>query len=105
MKGKLQKRIVTQVCKGRVLSSKNPKTIKVDINFQIKSDKMKNSWNQAVLDALSARKNFENDEQRCDKLLYDYTDKPKPKPTTEKRKSTAKRKSLIPNRKRSTHSP
>merc|ERR1712137_799269 len=41
MKGKLQKRIVTQ----------------------IKSDKMKNSWNQAVLDALSARKNFENDEQ------------------------------------------
>ena len=104
MKGKLQKRIVTQVCKGRVLGSKIPKTIKVDINFQIKSDKMKNSWNQAVLDALSARKNFENDEQRCDKLLYDYTDKPKPKPT-EKRKSTAKRKSLIPNRKRSTHSP
>ena len=65
---------------------------------------MKQSWNQAVLDALSARKNFENDEQRCDKLLYDYTDKPKPKPTTEKRKSTAKRKSLIPNRKRSTGS-
>ena len=64
---------------------------------------MKNSWNQAVLDALSARKNFENDEQRCDKLLYDYTDKPKPKPTeTTKRKSTAKRKSLIPNRKQST---
>ena len=64
---------------------------------------MKQSWNQAVLDALSARKNFENDEQRCDKLLYDYTDKPKPKPTTEKRKSTAKRKSLIPNRKRSAN--
>merc|ERR1719204_1325437 len=76
LKGKLQKRIVTQ----------------------IKSDKMKNSWNQAVLDALSARNDFENDEQRCDKLLYDYTDKPKPKPTeTTKRKSTAKRKSLIPN--------
>ena len=67
---------------------------------------MKNSWNQAVLDALSARKDFENDEQRCDKLLYDYTDKPKPKPTeTTKRKSTAKRKSLIPNRNRSPKKP
>ena len=67
---------------------------------------MKNSWNQAVLDALSARKDFENDEQRCDKLLYDYTDKPKPKPTeTTKRKSTAKRKSLIPNRNQSATAP